>query len=77
MSAIGEALVATAVGIGVAIPAVAAFNYFSRTSKRAPRATLSARRPQSIDRSARSRSAAIGTAVRSSPPAQRRTPRPW
>jgi len=35
MSAIGEALVATAVGIAVAIPAVAAFNYFSRRTKRA------------------------------------------
>ena len=35
MSAIGEALVATAVGIGVAIPAVASFNYFSRATKRA------------------------------------------
>jgi biopolymer transport protein ExbB/TolQ len=34
MSAIGEALVATAVGIGVAIPAVAAFNTFSRSSKK-------------------------------------------
>ncbi len=34
MGSIGEALVATAVGIGVAIPAVAAFNYFSRASKR-------------------------------------------
>ena len=33
MSAIGEALVATAVGIAVAIPAVAAFNYFSRRAK--------------------------------------------
>jgi biopolymer transport protein ExbB len=33
MSAIGEALVATAVGIGVAIPAVAAFNYFSRQAR--------------------------------------------
>lgn len=30
MSAIAEALVATAVGIGVALPAVAAFNYFQR-----------------------------------------------
>jgi biopolymer transport protein ExbB len=35
MSSIGEALVATAVGIGVAIPAVAAFNYFSRSTKKA------------------------------------------
>jgi biopolymer transport protein ExbB/TolQ len=34
MGSIGEALVATAVGIGVAIPAVAAFNFFSRASKR-------------------------------------------
>ncbi len=34
MSAIGEALVATAVGIGVAIPAVASFNWFSRASKK-------------------------------------------
>ncbi len=34
MAAIGEALVATAVGIGVAIPAVAAFNTFSRASKK-------------------------------------------
>jgi len=34
MSAIGEALVATAVGIAVAIPAVAAFNYFSRSTKK-------------------------------------------
>jgi biopolymer transport protein ExbB len=34
MAAIGEALVATAVGIGVAIPAVAAFNAFSRASRR-------------------------------------------
>src|SRR5207302_3888660 len=34
MSAIGEALVATAVGIGVAIPAVASFNYFSRSTKK-------------------------------------------
>ena len=34
MSAIGEALVATAVGIGVALPAVAGFNYFSRASKK-------------------------------------------
>ncbi len=33
MSAIGEALVATAVGIGVAIPAVASFNWFSRKTK--------------------------------------------
>lgn len=30
MSAIAEALVATAVGIGVALPAVAAYNYFQR-----------------------------------------------
>jgi biopolymer transport protein ExbB len=35
MSAIGEALVATAVGIGVAIPAVASFNFFSRRTKAA------------------------------------------
>ena len=34
MGAIGEALVATAVGIGVAIPAVASFNFFSRASKK-------------------------------------------
>lgn len=34
MASIGEALVATAVGIGVAIPAVASFNYFSRSSKK-------------------------------------------
>jgi biopolymer transport protein ExbB len=34
MSSIGEALVATAVGIAVAIPAVASFNYFSRATKR-------------------------------------------
>jgi biopolymer transport protein ExbB len=34
MAAIGEALVATAVGIGVAIPAIAAFNAFSRSSAR-------------------------------------------
>jgi biopolymer transport protein ExbB/TolQ len=33
MAAIAEALVATAVGIGVAIPAVAAFNYFNRQAK--------------------------------------------
>jgi biopolymer transport protein ExbB len=33
MAAIGEALVATAVGIFVAIPAVAAYNYFSRQAK--------------------------------------------
>ncbi len=33
MSAIAEALVATAVGIGVAIPAVAMYNYFHRQSK--------------------------------------------
>jgi biopolymer transport protein ExbB len=33
MSSIAEALVATAVGIGVAIPAVFAFNYFQRASK--------------------------------------------
>jgi biopolymer transport protein ExbB/TolQ len=33
MAAIAEALVATAVGIFVAIPAVAAYNYFSRQSK--------------------------------------------
>ena len=33
MAAIAEALVATAVGIFVAIPAVAAFNYFNRQSK--------------------------------------------
>ena len=30
MGAIAEALVATAVGIGVALPAVAAYNYFQR-----------------------------------------------
>ena len=30
MGAIAEALVATAIGIAVAIPAVAAFNYFQR-----------------------------------------------
>ena len=30
MSAVSEALVATAVGIGVAVPAVAAHNYFQR-----------------------------------------------
>jgi biopolymer transport protein ExbB len=35
MSSIAEALVATAVGIGVAIPAVVAFNYFLRASKAA------------------------------------------
>ena len=34
MAAIGEALVATAVGIGVAIPAVASFNYFSRAARK-------------------------------------------
>ncbi len=34
MSSISEALVATAVGIAVAIPAVAANNYFQRSSKR-------------------------------------------
>jgi biopolymer transport protein ExbB len=34
MASIGEALVATAVGIGVAIPALASFNHFSRSSKR-------------------------------------------
>jgi biopolymer transport protein ExbB len=33
MSAIAEALVATAVGIGVAIPAVAMYNYFQRYTK--------------------------------------------
>jgi biopolymer transport protein ExbB len=33
MSSIGEALVATAVGIGVAIPAVAANNFFQRLTK--------------------------------------------
>lgn len=33
MSAIGEALVATAVGIGVAIPAVASFNFFTKRAK--------------------------------------------
>jgi biopolymer transport protein ExbB len=33
MSSLAEALVATAVGIGVAIPAVFAFNIFQRTSK--------------------------------------------
>jgi len=33
MAAIAEALVATAVGLAVAIPAVVAFNYFSRHSK--------------------------------------------
>ncbi len=33
MSSIGEALVATAVGIGVAIPAVAANNFFQRMTK--------------------------------------------
>lgn len=33
MSSIGEALVATAVGIGVAIPAVAANNFFQRTTR--------------------------------------------
>ena len=33
MAGISEALVATAVGIGVAIPAVVAFNYFSRWLK--------------------------------------------
>lgn len=32
MAAIAEALVATAVGIGVALPAVAAYNYFQRRS---------------------------------------------
>lgn len=35
MASVGEALVATAVGIGVAIPAVVAYNYFSRKSKAA------------------------------------------
>jgi len=30
MSAIAEALVATAVGLAVALPAVAAYNYFQR-----------------------------------------------
>ncbi|HEU4410880.1 MAG TPA: MotA/TolQ/ExbB proton channel family protein [Polyangiaceae bacterium] len=35
MASVGEALVATAVGIGVAIPAVVAYNYFSRQSKAA------------------------------------------
>ncbi len=35
MASVGEALVATAVGIGVAIPAVVAYNYFSRRSKSA------------------------------------------
>lgn len=34
MASIGEALVATAVGIGVAIPAVASFNFYSRSSKK-------------------------------------------
>lgn len=34
MASIGEALVATAIGIAVAIPAVAANNYFQRTIKR-------------------------------------------
>jgi biopolymer transport protein ExbB len=33
MASIGEALVATAVGIGVAVPAVIAFNFFSRRAK--------------------------------------------
>lgn len=33
MAAIAEALVATAVGLGVAIPAVVAFNYFQRHSR--------------------------------------------
>lgn len=33
MASIGEALVATAVGIGIAIPAVAANNYFQRTTR--------------------------------------------
>ncbi len=33
MASIGEALVATAVGIGVAVPAVIAFNVFSRLAK--------------------------------------------
>jgi biopolymer transport protein ExbB len=33
MGAISEALVATAIGLGVAIPAVAAFNYFQRRIK--------------------------------------------
>jgi biopolymer transport protein ExbB len=33
MADIGEALVATAIGIMVAIPAVAAFNYFQRMIK--------------------------------------------
>ena len=33
MSAIAEALVATAIGIGVAIPAVFSYNYFQRLSK--------------------------------------------
>lgn len=34
MSSIAEALVATAVGLAVAIPAVAAYNYFQRTARR-------------------------------------------
>ena len=33
MSSIAEALVATAIGIGVAIPAVASYNYFQRYTK--------------------------------------------
>jgi biopolymer transport protein ExbB len=33
MAAIAEALVATAVGLAVAIPAVAAYNYYQRLSK--------------------------------------------
>jgi biopolymer transport protein ExbB len=33
MSSIAEALVATAIGLAVAIPAVAAFNYFQRRIK--------------------------------------------
>jgi len=45
MKAIAEALVATAVGLFVAIPAVIAYNWFQRHSKRSWQHGRSERRP--------------------------------